>query len=56
MRRRAALALFVLGFNLMGDGLRDLLDSKVEKTGVTRCEGKGHRYWRDGNARQSLQE
>ncbi len=27
----AALALFVLGFNLMGDGLRDLLDPKLRK-------------------------
>ncbi len=27
----AALALFVLGFNLMGDGLRDVLDPKLRK-------------------------
>jgi peptide/nickel transport system permease protein len=27
----AVLALFVLGFNLMGDGLRDLLDPKLRR-------------------------
>jgi peptide/nickel transport system permease protein len=27
----AALALFVLGFNLMGDGLRDVLDPRLRK-------------------------